>query len=71
MEINSANKRDRRSHFAAYVDLKNWKSGWKWAFILDFSLTYVVEWSFVETFFLSLGEAKAKRKGGVFVGNKS
>ena len=31
----------------------------------------MVEWSFVETFFLSLGEAKAKRKGGVFVGNKS
>ena len=31
----------------------------------------MVERSFVETLFLSLGEAKAKRKGGVFVGNKS
>ena len=32
---------------------------------------YMVEWSFVETLFLSLGEAKAKRKSGVLVGNKS
>ena len=31
----------------------------------------IVERSFIETLFLSLGEAKAKRKGGVFVGNKS
>ena len=31
----------------------------------------IEERSFVETLFLSLGEAKAKRKGGVFVGNKS
>ena len=41
---------------------------------LNIVIRYVpnmVEWSFFETFFLSLGEAKAKRKGGFIVGNKS